>query len=413
MKRKLTTYYSSLSVLEDRRILLLCVSNVLDRMSESILVPLLPIYAVQLGLSPLLLGVMFALPTATRAIVAAPAGYLADRYGKRPFITSGMIAGAMSIIALGFVTDPVTILLLRALDGIAAGMRNAPTTTYLGDISNEETRPEVLSVYSSTGTLGATIGPAFGGIVAAVGSFSIPFVLLGACTLFGGILLATFLPRIESDTGSTSLRPELSIGTIRDRSSPLFVALALGALLSGAGLGATSPIIAPLLEETIGAGPAYMGLFWSLFSIALTVVMPVGGSLVNSFGKRRSVLLGKFVWTAVIVVVGSVHIWFVPPLLYVLGAVGSAFSGPALSTIRYETAPEGNEGAVLGVYSAFSSVGHAIGPLASGAIASATSYELAYLSVAVVWGLDALVLAYAFAVDGERISTPSGSATTE
>ncbi|WP_435152461.1 MFS transporter [Haladaptatus sp. DFWS20] len=408
VKRNLSTYYSSLSLLEDRTVLLLCVSNVLDRMSESILVPLLPIYAVRLGLNPLLLGVMFALLTATRAVASAPCGYLADRYGKRPFIACGMIIGALSIITLGFVTDPVLILALRALDGVAAGMRNAPTTTYLGDISDDETRPQVLSVYQSTGTLDATIGPAFGGIIAAVGSFSVPFVLLGGCTLLGGSLLAAFLPSIESESENRRLRPKISLGAVRGQSSPLFIALTLSALLSGLGLGATSPIIAPLLQETIGAGSAYMGMFWSLFSISLTVVMPVGGSLVNSFGKRRGVLVGKTIWTAVIVVVGSVHIWFVPPLLYMLGAVGSAFSGPALGTIRYETAPDGNDGTVLGVYSTFSSVGHAIGPLASGAIASAMSYQAAYLSVAVVWGLDVLVLASAFVV-GETTTSVKNS----
>lgn len=395
---KLNTYYSSLRVLRDRRVLILSVSNVLDRMSESIIVPLLPIYATQIGMSPLLLGVMFALPTGVRTIFSPICGYLSDKLGKKRFISGGMLLGACSVIALAFVTSPMGILALRALDGFAAAMRNAPTTTYLGDITDDDTRPEAMAVYSSTGTLGATFGPVIGGATGALGSLSLPFLLLGLCTLLGGVLLAVYLPTLNLNREASDILPDISVQDITTEVDALFVAFSLSALLAGMGLGATSPIIAPYLKQTIDAGPLYMGLFWGGFSIALTVLTPIGGTYTNSFGKVRGILTGKFIWVVVVFAVAFFQYWYVPILMYVIGAIGTAISGPAVGTLQYETAPDEKQGSIIGVYSMFGSAGLSIGPVAAGAFASATSYQLAFIVVGVLYAVDVLVLHQGFSM---------------
>ncbi|WP_458188621.1 hypothetical protein [Haladaptatus sp. NG-WS-4] len=141
--------------------------------------------------------------------------------------------------------------------------------------------------------------------------------------------------------------------------------------------------------------------------------MPIGGSLVNSVGKQRSLLLGKLVLTAVIVVVGSATSGSSRSCSTC--SVRSSARSRGQRSVRFDTKqlqkgtkerfsasiPRSCRSVILSARSA------------SGAIASATSYELAYLSVAVVWGLDALVLACAFAVDGERITAPAERATAE
>ena len=400
----ITEHYSSLGELRDRRLAVLALANLLDMASTSIVVPLLPIYAERLGAGPVFLGLLFTLPTAVSTLLSTPFGYLADRTSRKPPIVAGTILGGLSVVGVGFAGDPTTLLLFRGIDGAAMAMRSAPTTAYLGDIAGEDNRGSVMSAYHAAGMVSIAGGPVLGGSLAAVGSLATPFFVLGGVTLIGGVVLVG-LPRSprdeptdgslfgESSLGESALSAVWSaIETTRERASLTVGALLASAFLAQVGTSALSPLFAPLLEATVGGGPAVASLAWSALGVGVLVFVPVGGTLADRAGRKSTLIAGKSIWFAV--TIGLVLAWtpLLPVVLMAGGGIASAFTGPAQTALRYESAPEGGEGSLIGLYGTAASIGGTIGPLCGGFVAGAIGARGAVLAIGVLWAVDALVI---------------------
>jgi MFS family permease len=92
----------------------------------------LPLHGYNFSDTPLWAGI-FLLPLTAGFITAGPiSGYLSDRYGARPFATTGMVLFALSFV--GLLLIPVNFpywefALLCLINGIGSGMFNAPNTS--------------------------------------------------------------------------------------------------------------------------------------------------------------------------------------------------------------------------------------------------------------------------------------------
>lgn len=388
----LAEQYDSLGHLRDRDLALLAGAAVLDAMSGSILVPLLPAYAAETGAGPFLIGVIFAAPSATRALLSPVAGRVSDRFDRRRLVWTGMILGALSVVALGVVRSPLAFVALRGLDGAANAMKAPATTAYVGDSVPAEERGAAMGAYRTASMLGLAVGPAVGGALALAGGPSTPFVVLGAATLGAGVLLALRLRPADGEPGDHERAGggarSLDAAELRTLATGSVLALATSSLISQVGTGAMSPLLAPLLARTVDAGPGYAGLAWSAFGLAMLVATPVGGTVADRRGRKPLVVGGKVVWAAVAVGLAAVTVPEVPPILLFAGGVASGASGPALSALQYESAPDGHEGTILGLYSATHAAGMALGPLLGGAVAGRFGVPGAFVGMGVLWALD-------------------------
>lgn len=407
----ISDYYGSLGELRDRRLAVLALTNLLDMASMSIVVPLLPIYAERLGAGPVFLGLLFALPTAVSTLLSTPAGYLADRTSRKPWIVAGTLLGGLSVVGVGLASEPTTLLVLRGVDGAAMAMRSGPTTAYLGDISEEESRGSVMAAYHASGMVSIAVGPVLGGGLATVGPLETPFLVLGGVTLLGGVVLTGLPhsghePASESpfDVSLSSVRE--TIDAIRERYTATIGALLVSAFLAQIGTAALNPLFAPLLAATVDGSPGYVSLAWSALGVGIFLFVPVGGTLADRAGRKRSLVLGKGIWF--LVTVGLVLAWtpVLPVALMAFGGVASAFMGPARTALRYESAPEGEEGSMIGLYGTAASIGGTVGPVLGGVVADAIGTRGAVLMIGVLWTLDALVV-----LVGVRDRTTNGRGT--
>lgn len=411
----LTIRYRSLALLGDRRIAVLALGNALDAGSETLLIPLLPLYADRLGIDPVLLGVLFALPTGVEAVLSGPFGSVADRRGRRPLIVGGMAVGAASLLGIGLVVDPavappvvslpVALVVLRGLDGFGAAVRGPATSAYLGDVTRPEERGRVMGLVGTFGTFGTAVAPAVGGVLAVGGSLGLPFLVFGAATVGGTALLLLFLPAAGNDgndetTATTDDRSLLAgIRTLGKHDSRSVLALLASSFLLTLALGAQGPFFAPLLGRTVDAGPAYMGLFWSSFNVAIVASMPLGGWLVDRVGRKPAVVAGEGSWVIVAFALPVVTAPALPLALYVLEGLGVGLQGPARNALQYETAPDGVEGTAVGVYSAATAAGATIGPLLAGGLASVVGLRAVFYCVGTLLLVQLLFVAFGVRTD--------------
>lgn len=392
--------YQSVVHLEDRRLLLLGIASFLDELSVSVIVPLLPIYIDQLGVSPFMIGIIYAAETISKSVFSSPFGYLSDHIGRRALIIVGLLVSAVSVIAYGFVGAPVLFIAFRLFDGVGTAMRNPATTAYIGDAFPEEERASAMSAYRTLSMLGVVFGPMIGGVLVAVSSIRVPFVVLGIGTLLGSILLALYLPPSEESEEEESfsieeLKPSLpSPSKIFAADAPLVPVLVVGttALVGALATGAFYPFLPILLEQTVGRGASYAGFAWSAFGLSMFLFLPVGGTLSDKFGRKKSLLAGQALWGGVALALSQATLLLLPPIILFLGGLASAFSGPALGSLKYEISPDDYEGTFIGLYSTLGSVGASIGPIAAGAVVTQTGPQFIFVLIGMLWLLVTVIL---------------------
>ena len=81
----------------------LCVMVALVMVGLSMVAPILPLYGRTFGVNGALIGLIVSAYPIARLLTNTPAGRLADRFGRRPFLLGGMCFTAVSSIVCGLV----------------------------------------------------------------------------------------------------------------------------------------------------------------------------------------------------------------------------------------------------------------------------------------------------------------------
>jgi MFS family permease len=151
-------------------------ANFLATTAATIAGTFIPLYAHQLGADDVGVGLLAALSALTVTIAGLLAGRAADRYGTRQFIVLGLLASAISTLLQVFAFDFVSLVVLRALNGLALGVYPAAL------ISHVQASKERLGRFSAFGSLGWTAGSLLAGTIATY--FTIRGTFVAASLLF-------------------------------------------------------------------------------------------------------------------------------------------------------------------------------------------------------------------------------------
>ncbi|OIR15303.1 inner membrane transport protein YajR [mine drainage metagenome] len=120
-----------------------------------IILPIFALYAEKLpgGQSHFLIGIALGAYGLTQAILQIPAGWLSDRYGRKPVIIVGLLLFAAGSFIAASADDIYWIILGRVIQG--AGAINAAVMALTADLTREEHRTKAMAM------IGITIGITF------------------------------------------------------------------------------------------------------------------------------------------------------------------------------------------------------------------------------------------------------------
>ena len=164
-----------------------------------IVVPLLPVYAHDLGASGLYIGMIFGSFSLSRTFFLPYFGRLSDKKGRKPFIVAGLLGYTIISFAFLFVNDVETLIVIRFVQGIASAMIMPVTQAYVGDITPGGREGLSMGLFNMSTFFGLSIGPLIGGVVNDSFSLKASFVCMGFLTLAGFLLSLLFLPPTKSE----------------------------------------------------------------------------------------------------------------------------------------------------------------------------------------------------------------------
>lgn len=368
-----------------RRLLALtCAMVLIDTVFYAALVPLVPYFVEELGLSKSSAGVLSGAFGAGVLLGSAPGGYSASRLGVRPTALMGL--GLMSVASLlfGFASGTWGLIVLRLAAGFGSALSWVSALTWLTAQTPEERRGQMLGTLGSAAVVGALLGPVLGSAAAAVG-VPLAFALISGVGL-AVALWASVTPAPAASPGgpfaeafAAILRPRLMTGLLLIGFSPLL----FGVLA----------VLAPLQLARFGWGAAAIGAVFLVAALFEAAVHPLIGRWSDHAGYRLPVLAGLLASFAILLMLPWVPGAPLVALLVVLA--GGAFNAPLIpgTTLLSRSAES------VGIAGAFAfgaanfawASGYAVGASLGGALADLGGDALSYLSLALLCLL-ALVL---------------------
>lgn len=133
------------------------------------------------------------------------AGYAADKLGRRATFVFGTIATAAFLPVIIFFNTPTNIAYLLITFGFLYGIPYGVNATYMAETFSTDVRGTAIGGAYNMGRLGAAIAPATIGIIAAGGSFTMAFIVMGAAYFIAGVIPGLFIRERQYDPQQSSL----------------------------------------------------------------------------------------------------------------------------------------------------------------------------------------------------------------
>lgn len=357
--------------MRSRPFVVLFIAVFVATMGISMVSPLLPVYAEELGASGLWIGLTFSSFAISQTLVSPFAGQWSDRYGRKPFIIAGL--GFYVAAAIGYLTADtfVQVMAFRMLSGCGTSLIFSVARAYIGDMVPEGHEGRWFGLFATADIVGFGIGPLLAGALREAFGFDAVFIGMGALMSGSALVVWLFLPpHPPEDRLSRMARPDLRFGVaLRDR---LVVALALLMGLTSLSFGATLSFLGLRLDE-LGVGPLLIGLAFSIESLASGMSQPLFGHLVDRMDRRRLVVIGLGISGGALIVLGLPLTYGTAlGLLFVLG-VGQALTQVTASAMQVVAGRRVGMGTVIGIGSSGNGVGIVVGAVVGGLFADAFS----------------------------------------
>ena len=159
-----------------------------------IVVPLLPVYAHELGAGGLAIGFIFGSFALSRTFFLPYFGRLSDRKGRKRLIVTGLFSYACLSLAFMLAQNVTSLVAIRFFQGIASSMMMPAIQAYVGDITPRGREGFTMGFFNMSIFFGLSLGPVLGGSIKDVWGLGASFLSMGLLSLVGFLLSLSFLP---------------------------------------------------------------------------------------------------------------------------------------------------------------------------------------------------------------------------
>ena len=161
--------------------------------------PLLPVYANDLGATGIYVGMIFGSFSISRTLLLPLFGRLSDQKGRKPFIVAGLFAYTLISLAFVFSETIETLILLRFIQGAASAMIMPVVQAYVGEITPEGSEGYTMGLFNLSMFLSLSLGPLMGGGIKDLWSLDAAFISMGLLSGIGLLLCIFFLPATSKE----------------------------------------------------------------------------------------------------------------------------------------------------------------------------------------------------------------------
>ncbi|WP_203566750.1 MFS transporter [Aestuariimicrobium ganziense] len=333
-------------------------------------IPILPKFALELGASLTLAGIIAGLFSITALLIRPVAGLATDRLNMRTVALLATLGLAVATLGYGISNSVEVLFFFRVLHGIAFGFSGTATQALGAAFIPRDRLGEGIGYMGLGFILASAVGPNLGLELSDRAGYPVAFYVSFGLVLASAvmILFLRYTPPEREPAPARRLRLDDLIAV---RLWPLTAIAAAFAFTNG--------IIAAFIALVGEERGMAVGIYFIANAVTLLVTRPLAGRLVDTKGLGV-VLYPAFVLAAIATtLVGFAHSMWVLAVAGVLYAMGSGASQPAIQTTAIRQMGPARVGVAMSTYFIGADVGQGLGPIVGGAIASSFGYTTLYL----------------------------------
>lgn len=330
-----------------------------------IVVPLLPVYAYELGASGLYIGLVFGAFSLSRTFFLPYFGRLSDKKGRKPLIVAGLLAYAL--ISVGFILSKnvETLIIIRFIQGISSAMLIPVIQAYVGDITPEGSEGLSMGMFNMSMFFGLSVGPLAGGMINEHFSLNTSFLCMGILAFLGFSLCLFLLPPTKSERAVSRKKEVVSWKKLlrdRDLAGLFFFRFAYAACV-----GVVWGFLPVLADSEFHLSSSYIGILVMLGVFIAGVMQAPMGYMADRFNKRIMILIGGFIIAFAILLFNWADGFGDLFITNVLIGIGGGIAMPALMAIAVLKGKTTKAmGSVMGLITMAHSSGMLTGSLVAG-----------------------------------------------
>jgi DHA1 family multidrug resistance protein-like MFS transporter len=351
--------------------LLLIIIVGLSFLGLGFVMPLRALYGRQVGATSVEIGAM-SFSFLLAGFLATPfIGWLTDRVSYRSILAVGLLLHMGVVLTYILVENPLSLIALRAVEGIAAAAVLPPARALMNSTAPRTRQGEALGLISAAQTFGILIGPAVGAFLASQTGYAPSFLIAGIPLGIAAGVTFFLLPPICSQSPEQSQKHEIELeqGQQREERASLFTRpLTLAYILQFIFYIANGVAVAiwSLYMIDRGASLPVVGLSYTTFALPIVLIAPFAGRLSDRYGRYWIMQLGLLCGGIVFCLYSLPLTPFWIVIISVLEGSAIALSRAALDGYVADIMPGDKKGKVQANYNATGTAGALLGSATAG-----------------------------------------------
>ncbi len=346
-----------------------------------IIIPVMPVFATELGANGLALGMIIAAFSVSRGLLQPVVGNLSDRWGRKGFLVTGLFIYGVVGLLIPQAGSIINLLLIRAFQGVGSAMIVPIGMAYMSVLAPPGQEGRYQSYLNIAIFCGIGCGPVIGGIVSDLLGFESVFYVMAALSFGAFILVLKNMPAQQAQVKASAT------GLLKSLQMMMQSRLTRGILLARM---VTMVIMVPsmaflplLMTQTIGASGLQIGLVIACRTLVNAVLQVPAGKVADKYDKLFLLVTGCICLSGVIMLIPFMKTFVMFLLIYCLLGLGEAIIWPVLGAYAsIEGRKRYGHGTMMGVFSLAMSGGIMAGAMLAGFSMDVWGIEFAYFVTA-------------------------------
>ncbi len=326
----------------------------------ALLIPFLPLIRAGLGLSYLQSGLLLSAYSITSGFSQFLGGWLGDRVSRRILITIGLGGVGLATMAVGLSSAYYPMLFILVIMGIFAGAYHPSAIPILSDYFEEARRGKVIGFHMVGGSIGFTMGPVLGGLIAQMLGWRLTFIILSIPALVAAPLALRKLNHQKLMSGDepvshASIRDSAPVKPIHRRIGigqvlrPVAVITAL-AILTQFIAGSATAFIPIYLVDKHNVAPTYAAMLLGIIRGGGIAGSLFGGWLSDKWGRRNTIFLALVATGPILYLLTKLPFNLMLMVIFVLFGLVMLMRAATIQSLLMDSTPPQLRGTVFGIY---------------------------------------------------------------
>lgn len=335
----------------------------------SLVAPIFPAYAMNLGASYTMLGVIVSIYGAVQLITQVPVGRLSDRTGRKRIMLLGLAAFTILPPLYIHADNAYFLLAVRSLGGLGASAVWPIAMALIVDRADSKSRGAAMGWYNASFFSALALGPLMGGYLYEQLGLYAPFYLwslLGAASLIIVYWRVVEPEKIRLQVGLDLPRKEGQL--IATGYGVTFLACCSVVLWSGV-VGGFNFTMLPSFAAGLGFTATDVGLIYLVYGGSTALFNIYFGRQSDRGSRRWLIFAGCLAGAVCFAMLDAAESLSLVALLFAGLGMGLGMAGPAAAALIADTTCAERRGEVYGIFNTSRMAGVVAGPLLAGVAA--------------------------------------------